>query len=186
MLRLLTVLREGGRYLSNRPYAEPTQRRKTNRCLTTPSPQGSIKGPLDLRRPESMDVATRSSSEKISVDVKVVCDEAEAKVHVALVTDEVDTGAQLVAGTDIQVDPQEALRIRRKIDWHIMPLMCSAYDLRPCGLSTLTSPHSDILGTVHGQTYPRERCDLGAEVSCSIVERDMLTEAGSATGQRHI
>ena len=48
------------------------------------------------------------------------------QVHVALATKQVDTGAQLVAGEDIELDEAEALRIRRKIDWHIMPLMCSA------------------------------------------------------------
>ena len=71
-------------------------------------------------------MAPRTSSKNISVDVKDVSDEKQAAVHVALFTDEVDTGAKLVAGTNIRVDVEEALRVRRKIDWHIMPLMCSA------------------------------------------------------------
>ncbi|KAG2114300.1 uncharacterized protein F5147DRAFT_570447 [Suillus discolor] len=37
----------------------------------------------------------------------------------------VDTGAQLVAGLTSTLDPDEALRIRRKIDGHVMPLMCA-------------------------------------------------------------
>ena len=71
-------------------------------------------------------MAPRTSSKNISVDVKDVSDEKQAAVHVALFTDEVYTGAKLVAGTNIRVDVEEALRVRRKIDWHIMPLMCSA------------------------------------------------------------
>ena len=45
--------------------------------------------------------------------------------HIAFKQDQVDTAAQLVAGEQIELDPAEALRIRRKIDWHILPLMCS-------------------------------------------------------------
>lgn len=63
---------------------------------------------------------------------------------------EVDTGASLVYGEHGALDPSEALRIRcevmaqalivwrllkscgrRKIDYHILPLMCSACDILP-------------------------------------------------------
>lgn len=47
--------------------------------------------------------------------------------HMAFSNAQVDTAAQLVAGQDVHLDPQEALRIRKKIDWHILPLMCSEY-----------------------------------------------------------
>ncbi|KAH9039521.1 MFS general substrate transporter [Lactarius pseudohatsudake] len=49
----------------------------------------------------------------------------EKLAHVSVDTDQVDTGAQLVAGVSLPLDPEESLRIRRKIDKHIMPLMCS-------------------------------------------------------------
>ncbi|KAI9510185.1 MFS general substrate transporter [Russula earlei] len=44
--------------------------------------------------------------------------------HLSFDTQQVDTGAQLVAGTHSSLDPTESLRIRRKIDRHILPLMC--------------------------------------------------------------
>lgn len=69
----------------------------------------------------SRDSLSEAEDEKKAVGVEAV------QVHVALATKEVDTGAQLVAGEDIELDEAEALRIRRKIDWHIMPLMCSEY-----------------------------------------------------------
>lgn len=71
-------------------------------------------------------MAPRDDGEKISLDSKDL-HEAAAEAHLAVLTDEVDTGAQLVAGAAAQVDQVEALRVRRKIDWHIMPLMCSEY-----------------------------------------------------------
>ena len=47
--------------------------------------------------------------------------------HVAFTNDQVDTAAQLVAGQDFELDPEEAARIRKKIDWHILPMMCSRF-----------------------------------------------------------
>ena len=55
-------------------------------------------------------------------------DEREAGVtvqHVAVADKDVDTAAQLAAGLDEELSPEEATRIRKKIDWHILPLMCS-------------------------------------------------------------
>ncbi|TFY80577.1 hypothetical protein EWM64_g3440 [Hericium alpestre] len=46
---------------------------------------------------------------------------------IAVATKEVDTGAQLVAGAAVELDEAEATRIRRKIDRHILPLMCVLY-----------------------------------------------------------
>ncbi|PIL25692.1 MFS general substrate transporter [Ganoderma sinense ZZ0214-1] len=64
--------------------------------------------------------------------------------HVALVADkEVDTAAQLAAGLD-ELSPEEAIRIRKKIDWHILPLMCILYWIQFMDKTTLGS--SAILG----------------------------------------
>lgn len=54
--------------------------------------------------------------------------------HLAFKQDQVDTAAQVVAGELVELDLAEAERIRRKIDWHIMPMMCSAWShyLRYC------------------------------------------------------
>jgi hypothetical protein len=40
---------------------------------------------------------------------------------------EVDTAAHLVAGRDTTVDPADSARVCRKIDRHLMPLMCFLY-----------------------------------------------------------
>jgi MFS transporter, ACS family, allantoate permease len=45
--------------------------------------------------------------------------------HPLVTVKAVDTAAAVVSGNESQLDPEEALRIRRKIDWHILPLMCS-------------------------------------------------------------
>lgn len=71
-----------------------------------------------MSRPESYD-EKGSSEEKRNADVSVATTH-----HLAFRNDQVDTGAQLVAG-GIEIDAAEALRIRKKIDWHILPLMCS-------------------------------------------------------------
>ncbi|KAG0706185.1 membrane transporter [Suillus ampliporus] len=63
---------------------------------------------------------------------------------VSLSTKDVDTGAQLVAGLTSTLDPDEALRIRRKIDRHIMPLMCVLYWIQFMDKTTLN--YASILG----------------------------------------
>lgn len=45
---------------------------------------------------------------------------------VAVDREQVDTAAELVACKDFE-DPLEAARVRRKIDLHLMPLMCFLY-----------------------------------------------------------
>ncbi|KAA1466621.1 MFS general substrate transporter [Dentipellis sp. KUC8613] len=62
---------------------------------------------------------------------------------VAVSTKQVDTGAQLVAGLG-ELDDAEATRIRRKIDRHILPLMCVLYWIQFMDKTTLGS--SAILG----------------------------------------
>ncbi|OJA13962.1 hypothetical protein AZE42_03611 [Rhizopogon vesiculosus] len=68
----------------------------------------------------------------------------EKHAGVSLSTREVDTGAQLVAGLTSTLDPDEALRVRRKIDRHIMPLMCVLYWIQFMDKTTLGS--AAILG----------------------------------------
>jgi ACS family allantoate permease-like MFS transporter len=47
----------------------------------------------------------------------------------SVTTKEVDTAAELGSGEQGELDPQEAARVLRKIDKHILPLMCSKYFL---------------------------------------------------------
>lgn len=88
-------------------------------------------------------MSTQDFLEKISLASK---DEkkSELNVHVALVTDDVDTGAALVAGKHVEITPEEARRIQRKIDRHLMPLMCVLYWIQFMDKTTLGS--SAILG----------------------------------------
>ncbi|KAI0268093.1 MFS general substrate transporter [Gloeopeniophorella convolvens] len=73
---------------------------------------------------------------------------------------QVDTGAQLVAGLSSQLDPKEALRIRRKIDKHIMPLMCDrAFRIQFMDKTTLGS--SAILGIRESTHLSTNQCVLG-------------------------
>ncbi|KAH9991566.1 major facilitator superfamily domain-containing protein [Russula vinacea] len=55
-----------------------------------------------------------------------------------------DTGAQLDASLSTQLDPGESLKIRRKIDRHVLPLMCILYCIQFMDKATLAS--SSILG----------------------------------------
>ena len=50
---------------------------------------------------------------------------ADVNVHVAAAEKEVDTAAQLAAALDGEISQEEFDRVRKKIDWHILPLMCS-------------------------------------------------------------
>ncbi|KAI0053755.1 MFS general substrate transporter [Auriscalpium vulgare] len=61
---------------------------------------------------------------------------------VSVDVDVVDTGAHLVAGTNVVLDEAEGLRIRRKIDKHILPLMCSTIQF----MDKTTLGSSAILG----------------------------------------
>ncbi|KAF4572524.1 hypothetical protein EYR36_007031 [Pleurotus pulmonarius] len=63
---------------------------------------------------------------------------------VSVSTREVDTGAALVSAGDTELDPAEALRIRKKIDRNILPLMCILYWIQFMDKTTLGS--SAILG----------------------------------------
>lgn len=82
----------------------------------------------------------KAGSKAGSVDVM----EVGGTPHVAFRNDQVDTAAQLVAGKALDLDPAEAERIRKKIDWHILPLMCILYWIQFMDKTTLGS--SAILG----------------------------------------
>ena len=69
--------------------------------------------------------AEDSYDEKSDIKSSAEVVDAHAAHHLAFKTDQVDTGAQLIAGEHFELDPAEAERIRKKIDWHILPLMCS-------------------------------------------------------------
>ncbi|KAI5121702.1 hypothetical protein M0805_002095 [Coniferiporia weirii] len=57
-----------------------------------------------------------------------------------------DVGLALVAGhaDEAELTPQESKRLRRKIDWHILPLLCLIYTVQFIDKGTLAS--SSILG----------------------------------------
>ncbi|TCD67482.1 hypothetical protein EIP91_012343 [Steccherinum ochraceum] len=94
----------------------------------------------EMSRPESYD-EKGSRDSKDNADVSVVS--AAANHHLAFRTDQVDTGAQLVAG-GVEIDAAEAIRIRKKIDRHILPLMCILYWIQFMDKTTLGS--AAILG----------------------------------------
>jgi ACS family allantoate permease-like MFS transporter len=66
------------------------------------------------------------------------------KDRVAVSTREVDTAAALIGGSEQPLDTQEAARVLRKIDLHILPLMCILYWVQFMDKTTLGS--SAILG----------------------------------------
>ncbi|KAH7920140.1 MFS general substrate transporter [Leucogyrophana mollusca] len=61
---------------------------------------------------------------------------------------DVDVAAQLTAGTDVVLDPEVALRLRRKIDLHIMPFMCLMYLITFMDKTTLGE--AAVLGILEG------------------------------------
>ncbi|OJA20275.1 hypothetical protein AZE42_11034 [Rhizopogon vesiculosus] len=61
-----------------------------------------------------------------------------------LSTKDVGTGVQLISGFASTLDTEEALRIRRKIDMYIMPLMCAVHVIQSIDKTTLGS--AAILG----------------------------------------
>ncbi|RDB14729.1 Thiamine pathway transporter THI73 [Hypsizygus marmoreus] len=85
-------------------------------------------------------LAGMTATDTYSLDEKHVPDKDEL---VAVSAKEVDTAAELASG-DEELDPAEALRVRRKIDRHILPLMCILYWIQFMDKTTLGS--SAILG----------------------------------------
>lgn len=74
-------------------------------------------------------MSSEELQEKAFVDVKSAHDLVSIGKndirHIAFEQTQVDTAAELVAGRELELDATEARRIRRKIDWHLMPMMCS-------------------------------------------------------------
>ncbi|KAJ7915331.1 MFS general substrate transporter [Mycena leptocephala] len=80
-------------------------------------------------------------------------DEKQEAVDVSVVqvsVDDIDTGAVMASGVD-ELDPAEALRIRKKIDRHILPLMCDK--------ATLGS--ASVLGIKQGAHLTTDQRRLG-------------------------
>ncbi|KAH0830676.1 major facilitator superfamily domain-containing protein [Lanmaoa asiatica] len=48
----------------------------------------------------------------------------EKHATLAYLPTNIDAAASLIAGTHVDLTPEQALCLRRKIDWHIMPFMC--------------------------------------------------------------
>ncbi|KAF8212762.1 MFS general substrate transporter [Mycena galopus ATCC 62051] len=93
-----------------------------------------------------MGTSTDSADEKrhTSMEKEISVDEKHHHDGVKVSATEVDTGAALVFGEHGELDPAEALRVRRKIDHHILPLMCILYWMQFMDKTTLGS--SAILG----------------------------------------
>ena len=88
-----------------------------------------------------------ASASSTSLEKKVATEGTVTDYRPTVETAQVDIAAQIVAGKDVSFTPEEAARIRyasppshvvatliyslylpvpsRKIDWHLMPLMCS-------------------------------------------------------------
>ena len=123
---------------------------------TNPSRPPFTHTPLNITnsfdRSLSFSIMTPGSIEK---ERSISSDEQKSKPHVA--TYALDTAAVLVAAEDVILTPEEAKRLRRKIDWHILPLMSSAFififtfTVKRARLSPWASP---LLGPVHGQKHP--------------------------------
>ncbi|KAG6827140.1 hypothetical protein H0H92_013058 [Tricholoma furcatifolium] len=80
---------------------------------------------------------SRKSLEEPGIDDKT------SSYHIEVSSRVVDTAAELSSGNS-EIDPQEALRVRKKIDRHILPLMCILYWIQYMDKTTLGS--SAILG----------------------------------------
>ncbi|KAJ7739470.1 MFS general substrate transporter [Mycena maculata] len=87
-----------------------------------------------------MGTSTDSGEDKRASIEKGVHEKHAMEVSVA----EVDTGAALVYGDHGLLDPAKALHVRRKIDYHILPLMCLLYWIQFMDKTTLGS--AAILG----------------------------------------
>ncbi|KXN86949.1 hypothetical protein AN958_09446 [Leucoagaricus sp. SymC.cos] len=91
-------------------------------------------------------------------------EDAPQKTNALISVAEIDTGAELAAGVSEELVPEEALRIRRKIDRHILPLMCTLYAIQfmdktaigsasIMGIREATHLTTDQLGTIFCVSY---------------------------------
>lgn len=70
---------------------------------------------------------------------------------------DVDVAARLTAGRDVDVSPEDEVRIRRKIDWCIMPLMCVMYMMQFADKTTLGQ--SAVLGLLPDDRLSQNQFD---------------------------
>ncbi|KAJ7141964.1 major facilitator superfamily domain-containing protein [Mycena crocata] len=91
-----------------------------------------------------MGTSSEAGDEK-RVSIEKDSEKQQQQHHVVEVSvNQVDTGAALVYGEHGALDPAEGSRVRRKIDYHILPLMCILYWIQFMDKTTLGS--SAILG----------------------------------------
>ncbi|KAK7467393.1 hypothetical protein VKT23_004449 [Stygiomarasmius scandens] len=74
--------------------------------------------------------------------------EKNATVVDTIQESQIDVAAQFTSTKAAPLDPETALRLRRKIDWHLMPLMCIMYLMTFADKTTLGQ--SAILGIIPG------------------------------------
>ncbi|KAJ7859783.1 MFS general substrate transporter [Mycena olivaceomarginata] len=67
--------------------------------------------------------ASKQSNDHNSSDEKIDGQYKSNDIEVSAT--DIDTAAAIVSGDEFELDPQAAKAVRRKIDWHILPLMCS-------------------------------------------------------------
>jgi len=65
------------------------------------------------------------SHPRSSVLMSILEYETKSHRHDIVSADQIDEAAQLTLGREVA--PEEALRVRRKIDKHIIPIMCGEY-----------------------------------------------------------
>ncbi|KAI0819031.1 MFS general substrate transporter [Irpex lacteus] len=71
-------------------------------------------------------MSERSSVEKVEADYSGAARPATAEATEKTVEGRtVDVAAHAIAGKEIEFTPEQAARVRRKIDWVLMPMMCS-------------------------------------------------------------
>ncbi|KAF8480338.1 MFS general substrate transporter [Russula ochroleuca] len=91
--------------------------------------------------------------------------------HVPIDSKQLDTGAQLDASLHTQLDPGESLRIRWKIDRHILPLMCILYWYRPLQVSFYYS----LLIVFYCSIQFMDKATLGSASILGILKATHLT-----------
>ncbi|KAH7882087.1 MFS general substrate transporter [Phlebopus sp. FC_14] len=99
----------------------------------------------------------------MSSDTSSAAGKGEKHHAIAVAVSEVDATAQLVAGLSGTLDPEEALRLRRKIDRHILPLMCGEYHHFNRS-SNASHPGKSFTGEISSNPISIARCSTGQRV----------------------
>jgi hypothetical protein len=117
--------------------------------------------------------------ERESADIK-----KEPAHHITVAAVGVDDAVRLTLGkgTGQPLDPEAALKLRKKIDRHLLPLMMICTSTLGL-LEPISDSLNSVLGTVHGQDYIGEQCYPGYSnrypsgrqpVSLDLICDDML------------